>query len=172
MTLAASYLWTSSLPLALIGTLLAAFGLGGLTSPRRVSTHPEHEPHLQGLWETARHLSADRVLTDPATGNRLWVERFRGFVTLAVADPDEPDADRAATVTRYMLAFGRRPLPAPLFRHLTPLHDAAAATMSWRQAREVLRLADQTGTADTTLAELIELCAQLDRAVAAIGDEP
>lgn len=130
---------------------------------------------IRHLWEVARRLPADRTFADPVTGHRIMVERFRGYLTLTVgepAHPEDPDADREATLTRYMLGFGWRPIPPPLFRHVTPIHDTFTPKLSWRQARQALRLAEQTGAANSTHAELMELRTQLDRAIAAADDDP
>lgn len=37
--------------------------------------------------------------------------------------------------------------------------------MIWREANQMLNMAEQTETADAPLAELTDLCAQLDRGV-------
>ncbi|MFF5265447.1 hypothetical protein ACFY4C_41760 [Actinomadura viridis] len=71
-----------------------------------------------------------------------------------------------------MLGFAHKPFPPPLFRRLAPLQGSPAAPGSWRQARRELRLAEQTGTANTKFTEITTLCAQLDRAVAAADEKP
>jgi hypothetical protein len=120
------------------------------------------------LWETARRLPAGAVLTDPVTGRALAAERDCGFLTLVAGDPPAGPGvpARIAIVRRYAVGFARWPARPPLMHDIAPA-KGHPGRMSWRQARQAARLAEQTGACDTDLGELTELAAQLGRAVVA-----
>jgi hypothetical protein len=65
-----------------------------------------------------------------------------------------------------MPGFLASPISPPLFRHTPPLDEQMPVRMPWRQAIGLLRLNDQTGAMEASLAKLADLRAQLDRAVA------
>lgn len=115
VALCATGLSIGSIVMAVVGPLVTGFGLSRLFTPRPASAYPDQEPLIRHLWQTARALPDDRVFVDLVSGNRFAVERFRGFLTLEVADPDTGDADaqREQLVTRYMLGFAGRPIGHP-----------------------------------------------------------
>lgn len=168
--LAASHLWAGNLGPTMLGAALTGVALAWLVRVlRRSPDHRRQVELIRRLWATARRLPADTVLSDPLTDHSLWVERRRGFVTLATLDPGEeatPGNGRDALVTRYLLGFWTAPLPPPLVRHVCGLDEPPPERMSWREAMEVSRLNETTGAMETPTDELLHLLEQIDRAVA------
>lgn len=168
MAVAASYLWWPHLWLLFVGVFTAGFGTSALINAiRRPAALREQHRMIRSLWTLLRQVPSDSVLVDPVTGNEIGVERERGFLTLAVAEPaDGP----AATVTRYMVGFAAAPSPPPLFRHTGPRHDPSPVRMGWREAGALLHFNDLTGAMETSNDELADVRVQLDRAIAADRD--
>lgn len=178
-----SYAVVGSIALSALGAIAAGAGLAWLLTVRKWTLDQwQQEPLIRRIWQAARRLPRDRLLIDPVTGTRFCVERTRGFVSLATAetledivdsamlDTLEPSAsgmEREATVTRYMLGFLTTPLPPPLYRHITGLHQERPERMSWSDAAEVARLNDLTGMLEATAPELDRLATRLERAVVA-----
>lgn len=173
LAISTSYLWLPGIFALIVSAFIAGIAVSWFAAWRhRSPADREQRQMIQDLWSAAHRLQAGRVLEDPVTGRGLAIERERGFVTLAVADPrrsDDPNERREATVTRYMLGFLGSPIPPPLLRHTAPLDEDVPARMPWRQARGLLRFNDQTGAMETSAGELAELRAQLGRAIAAAG---
>jgi hypothetical protein len=53
----------------------------------------EQDKMIRSLWTLLRRVPGDVVLVDPVTGHEISVERERGFLTLAIADPAEQPGD-------------------------------------------------------------------------------
>jgi hypothetical protein len=163
--------WWAVAIVAAAGAFTGGYAVSWRAERRSVRRDPAfgtQEGLIRHLWETARRLPAGTTLTDPVTGRSLGTERAGGFLTLLVADPPAGPGDQPGTaiVHRYPLGFARRPIRPPLMHDITPA-GGEPARISWRQARQAVRLAEQTGAGDTGPGELASLVIQLDRAVAA-----
>ncbi len=87
---AAAYLWFRYPVLLVAGGLLALGGAVSLAADlRRGRGWHEQDVMLRKLWTAARRIPSGYVLTDPANGELLTVERERGWLTLAVTDPPQ-----------------------------------------------------------------------------------
>jgi hypothetical protein len=170
-----SSVWFRHVAVLLVGIFIVGFGSSALyTALRRSPQQRAQEQQIRRLWEIAYRIPSDVALRDPVTGKQISVERHRGFLsarrgflTLVVADPlGELEDKRAATATRYMLGYGAAPVPPPLFQHHGPADEPVPAGMTWRQAGRLLRFNDATGAMETSTAELGQLRALVDRAVA------
>jgi len=165
VAVAVSYFWWQQLWLPFVGVFIAGFGTSALIGAiRRSPALREQDRMIRSLWTLLRRVPSDIVLADPVTGHEISVERQRGFLTLAVADPgDQP----GGTVTRYMVGFAAAPSPPPLFRHTAASQDPSPVRMSLKQAGGLLRFNELTGAMETSNDELADVRAQLDRAITA-----
>jgi hypothetical protein len=159
---AAAWLWIGSFAVLITGLLVATFG-AGLAGP---AARPDPGVRLQRLaigqlCYAARRLRPGQVLADPMTGLRFRVERDRGFLALAVADPESSAGD--SVVTRYLLSFLGIPVRPPLWRVVEPLHFPVRR-IGWREAHRVVSFDMENGASDLTAAELAELAAMFRRA--------
>jgi hypothetical protein len=170
VAVAVSYFWWQQLWLPILGVFIAGFGTSALIGAvRRPPALREQDKMVRSLWTLLRKVPSDVVLVDPVTGHEISVERERGFLTLAVADP----ANRpAGTVTRYMVGFAAAPTPPPLLRHTAARHDESPVRMSIKQAGGLLHFNELTGAMETSNDELVDVRAQLDRAIAAAREGP
>jgi len=160
---AAAYLWFRYPVLLVAGGLLAPGGAVSLAADlRRGRGWHEQDVMLRKLWTAARRIPSGYVLTDPANGELLTVERERGWLTLAVTDPPQPGAE--AAVSRYPLGKWAAPEQPPLFRHVAGLGDIPPARWRWRQRAALLEFNSRTGAAGATAAELAALLDQVNRA--------
>jgi hypothetical protein len=160
--------WFPHLWLLIPGAAVAALGASALIGELRWSPEKREQDRLTRLlWHTARRLSMGYTLQDPLTLTCMAVERERRALILAVTGPDDISED--AIVTRYVLgSWGAPHGPPPLLRHTAGIGDRSPVWMSWwlHHFNEV------TGAAEVTSADLSELRAQLDRAIAAARAAP
>ncbi len=160
---AAAYFWFRYPVLLVVGGLLALGGAVSLAADlRRGRAWHEQDIMLRKLWTAVKRVPSGYVLTDPASGELLTVERERGWLTLAVTDPPQPGAE--AAVSRYPLGKWAAPEQPPLFRHIAGLDDLPPARWRWRQQAALLEFNTRTGAAEVTTAELAALLDQVNRA--------
>jgi hypothetical protein len=160
---AAAWLWIGSFAVLITGLAVAAAGTG-LAGP---AAQPDPGDRLQRLairqlCDAARRLRPGQVLADPVTGLGFRAERDRGFLALAVADPEIPPGGDSV-VTRYLLSFLRIPVTPPLWRHVQPVH-VPGRKIGWREAHRGISFDMDTGASDLTAAELAELITTFRRA--------
>ena len=167
---AAAYIWFRYPVLLVAGGLLALGGAVSLAADlRRGRAWHEQDLMLRRLWTAAKRVPSGYVLTDPASGELLTVERERGWLTLVVTDPPQPGGE--AVASRYPLGKWAAPEQPPLFRHLAGLDSIPPARWGWRQRAAVLDFNTRTGAAEVATAELAALLDQVNRAWAAdLGD--
>jgi hypothetical protein len=169
--LAASLAWASPYPALLALGLVVCYLAGGRTG-RRLDERGGGREHnerllLRHLWDGARRLPSGRIVVDPVSGKCIGVQRHWGVLTLLVGDPPAaPDA----LVTRYLLGFWRRPLSPPLFQETAPVHEIPgreSLRTSLRESFTLTRFNQASGAMETSLPELLELAARLERALEA-----
>lgn len=159
-----AWLWFPYRALIIAGVIITIAGLAGLiSSARHGRAWHEQDVLIRKLWTAAKKVPSGIVLTDPATGELLTVERERGWLTLAVTDPPAPGA--RALVTRYPLGLWAAPNFPPLYRHLGALDDLPPARWRWRQKSQLLYLNSQSTALEVPAGELTGLRDQLTRAV-------
>lgn len=125
---------------------------------------------VRDLWKLARTVPNRHVFRDPETGRYLGVDRHRSILDIVVSDVEftvvEIDLVPDAIVTSYHLGAGWRPMPPPIMRMHSPV-DGNSTRTSWREAGELVDFNDHTGAMNASTAELVDLHAQLRRALRA-----
>jgi hypothetical protein len=156
-------LWFPYLALLIAGAVMTAVGAVSLVAVlRRGRAWHEQDVMLRRLWAAAKPIPSGYVLADPDTGALLSAERERGWLTLAVTDPPEPD--HASTVTRYMLGRWAAPHPPPLFRHLAALDDLPPARWQLRKQAWLADFNAKAGALEMSTDEIAKLLGQVGRA--------
>ncbi|MCG5218072.1 hypothetical protein [Streptosporangium sp. KLBMP 9127] len=162
----------TALGLAAIGVvLLIPIRQGPQTGVRAGTPWPTRQL-IREIWEAVHTFPDGWHATDPLTGAQITIQREKFTLTLLVREPFSEDRaiEREALVNRYFLGLLGRPVPGPLFRVTEPADDKPQPQRSWRQTRQELALAEQTGTDNASVQELVELRALLMRAIEAASD--
>jgi hypothetical protein len=116
---------------------------------------------VRRLWTAVKRIPPGYVIADPDTGELISVDRERGWLTLAVADPLRPG--REQLVTRYLVGHWGAPMPPPLIRHVGALDDVPPARMSLRQQAWLAGFSTRAGALQATPAEQTALLEQVWR---------
>ncbi|MEV0380535.1 hypothetical protein [Nonomuraea sp. NPDC050643] len=167
---------------AIAALFVAAFGLGMLVTKPSPGKHryddfmrsaewPPQRDLIRKIWSTVRSLPDGWQATDPDTRHMVGVIKDRIAFILVVRDPIEADpaVEREALATYYFLGMFGRLVGGPLFHRVQPVHEEPPEKQTWEETAAELDMADQTGTADTPMAELIDLHARVVRTVRATG---
>jgi hypothetical protein len=92
----------SYLALLVTGTVVGVVaGVALIAGLRRGRDWHRRDVLVRQLWRAVKRIPPGYVIADPDTGELISVERERGWLTLAVADPPRPG--REQLVTRYLV---------------------------------------------------------------------
>jgi hypothetical protein len=156
------YLRYPYLALLVTGATVVAAGAALIADLRRGQDWHRRDVLVRRLWRAVKRIPPGYVIADPDTGELISVERERGWLTLAVADP--PRTGREQLVTRYLVGHWGASMRPPLVRHVGAVDDVPPARMSLRQQAWLAGFSTRAGVLQATPAELTALLGQVWRA--------
>lgn len=145
--------------LATGGMVAVTGGVALISGLRRGRDWHRQDVLVRQLWAVVKRIPPGYVIAGPDTGELISVERERGWLTVAVADPPRPGQEQL--VTRYLVGHWAAPMPPPLVRHVGALDDVPPARMSPRQQARHAGFSTRAGALQPTTAELTALLEQV-----------